>query len=914
MEVLESLLLALAYVAVIGFLVIGLDDLFFDLYFLVYLFRSRREAAVPLLELKRAPEQWIAVFVPAWQEGGVVNKMAEYAARVADYEKYDIFIGVYPNDPETTSCVDEVCATNPRIRKVVVPHPGPTNKADCLNWIYRSMRLAEIPGVKTYRIVAIQDAEDVIHPLALKVYNYFVPRQYDMAQIPVFGLELPLRYWVGNTYIDDFCELHTKDLFIRQCIGGVVPSAGVGSAFSRDTLERLASENGDVPFHLNTRTEDYEIGIRIKRAGYRAGLVAYPVSRMVQRKRPDGTLSPPHRVLEVVAIRETFPSTFRAAVRQRARWIMGISFQTWEQSGWAGSWPVRYTLLRDRRAPLTHLINMVGYVVLAYVVLQGLFWLTPWAHQLYWRPLFATDSLPWKLTIVDTCLLAYRSLQRFISVQAVYNGKQALCSIPRVAVGNIINFTATVRAIAIYLDHKLFKHPIVWSKTSHVFPGEAVLSAYTKTIEDLLVEEKLVTREQIADALRKVGTGSAPLCLLRLGLLTEKDFTSIWARHSALPVRFVNPYEIPVDILRRFPEAESEALAAIPIAEQGGRLLMGFREPPAATDIRRLSEQLRLPIDPVLAQPSNIAFSRHRAYPRLVLEAVRQINLPEHFRRSTALGPLVFLEALSSQHANRHSLPDVMVDMGLIGEPEARRLWAANLGCPPSGLFRIQLNRDLYLKAGPVFWWLHRMLPVQEDTVLTAARPHPQLIDWLGELMGTRPVFAAELPRKMELLGRVHAAQVDPDRMLLDALMERGLLHDSDLPRIDAARSLLTDPLSKWLLLQRLVSEEELHRAFLEMSRLPVAAAWDEQETERLRPALPPGFSEEAGCFCLNESAGAVRLGLAQLPSPMTLHTIHDRLIGCSLFFQAVSYPAGTSLRAAGARDSSRRNAPRRNA
>ena len=307
MEAVESLLLALAYLAVVGFLVIGLDDLFFDLNFLVYLFRSRKQPAIPLSELKQAPEQWIAVLVPAWQEGGVVNKMAEYAARVAVYENYDLFVGVYPNDPETDAGVEEVCAKNPRIHKVMVPHPGPTSKADCLNWLYRGMRRAELPGTRTYAVIAIQDAEDVVHPLALKVYNYFVPRHYDMAQIPVFGLELPLTHWVGNTYIDDFSELHTKDLFIRESIGGVVPSAGVGTAFARETLERLAGENGGVPFLLHNLTEDYEIGIRIKRAGYRTGLVAYPVSRIVRRQRPDGTLGQPEQVVEVVAIRENFP-------------------------------------------------------------------------------------------------------------------------------------------------------------------------------------------------------------------------------------------------------------------------------------------------------------------------------------------------------------------------------------------------------------------------------------------------------------------------------------------------------------------------------------------------------------------------------------------------------------------------------
>ena len=90
MEILEHIFVALAYVAVIGFLINGLDDLFFDVGFLHFLWRSRKDRHLTLQDLKLVPEQWIALFVPAWQEGGVVNKMAEYASRICIYERYDI--------------------------------------------------------------------------------------------------------------------------------------------------------------------------------------------------------------------------------------------------------------------------------------------------------------------------------------------------------------------------------------------------------------------------------------------------------------------------------------------------------------------------------------------------------------------------------------------------------------------------------------------------------------------------------------------------------------------------------------------------------------------------------------------------------------------------------------------------------
>lgn len=898
MEIIENIFQVLAYVAVIGFLVSGLDDLFFDSNFLVYLFRQRKKPHLTLQQLRLAQEQWIAVFVPAWQEGGIVNKMAEYAARVIQYEKYDIFIGVYPNDPETNRCVDEICAENPRLHKVVVPHPGPTSKADCLNWIYRAMRLNEVPGTREYKLIAIHDAEDVIHPLVLKVYNYFVPRFYDMGQVPVFALELPpLTNWVGNTYVDDFAELHTKDLFARESLGGVVPSAGVGTAFARATLDHLAGENGGDPFRVGNLTEDYEVAIRLQRAGFRAGMLNVPVDRIVRRKRRDGTLGPPETVTEIVAVRENFPNKFRSAVRQRSRWILGIAFQTWEQTGWRGTLPMRYTLVRDRRAPLTHLINMIGYVTVGFVLFQYAFQHTPWAANFFIRPVFAADSLLWKIAIIDTWLLAYRAIQKFISVYAIYNFKQACFSIPRVVVGNIINFIATTRALWMYLAHKWFGRPIVWLKTAHVFPGEAELREYRKSIEDLLVEAGLATREQIFQALRMEKAGSAPLSLLRMGLLDEKQFTQIWARHSALPVRFINPYEVPPTLLSRFPERQSVALESLPVEERQDEVTIAFREPPANGMLSRIRQHFGGSIEPILAQPSNIAYARDRAYPRLLLPVTRLATATELFRQAGNVDPAMFVEALSSHHATRRSLPDVMVDMGLLAESRARQIWAEALNYPPPGRDALHLDQQAYFRMGPSFWWLHRMIPVGRDTVATATPPHPDLIALLEQKLGARPGFIAEVPGKLELLTRTSGAELDPDQALLDCLAGKGILKKEELPNLKSMRSLVSDPIPKWLLLQKKVTEEQLHQTFMEICYLPLAQSWNSDEVARLLPILPPGFSHEHGCYPLKVTRENITLGLSTLPSAQTLRDLHDRLFGYPLFFQAVSFSDAQRLR-----------------
>ncbi|MFM8716947.1 MAG: glycosyltransferase, partial [Spartobacteria bacterium] len=276
----------------------------------------------------------------------------------------DIFIGVYPNDLETNRCVDELTRISPRIHKAVTRRPGPTSKADCLNAIYEAMKAREIPGRRQYDIIALHDAEDVMHPLTLKVYNHYVPEFLDMGQIPVFPLELtPWRYWVGNSYLDEFAEWHVKDMYSREAIGGVVPSAGVGTAFSRKALEFLASKNASGPFREGQLAEDYMVGLELCRSGFRAGFIDHPVEREVVKRNEKGDVVSTRTVTERVAVRENFPLRFYDAVKQKARWIVGTAFQGWQHGGWWGTAAVRYTLMRDRRAPVVHCINAAGYCV-----------------------------------------------------------------------------------------------------------------------------------------------------------------------------------------------------------------------------------------------------------------------------------------------------------------------------------------------------------------------------------------------------------------------------------------------------------------------------------------------------------------------------------------------------------------------
>ncbi|RXM22098.1 glycosyltransferase like 2 family protein, partial [Citrobacter sp. AAK_AS5] len=91
------------------------------------------------------------------------------AATTLDYENYHIFVGTYPNDPQTQTDVEKVCARVPNVHKVVGARPGPTSKADCLNNVLDAiMQFEQRAGIQFEGFI-LHDSEDVLCPMELRL-------------------------------------------------------------------------------------------------------------------------------------------------------------------------------------------------------------------------------------------------------------------------------------------------------------------------------------------------------------------------------------------------------------------------------------------------------------------------------------------------------------------------------------------------------------------------------------------------------------------------------------------------------------------------------------------------------------------------------------------------------------------------
>jgi adsorption protein B len=447
---LTELTAELALFAAAGFFLFAIDDLAVDiLYFLrsgwrtlgVYSRFPRAFAGTLSAPIRPG---WFAVFIPAWDEAAVIAPMLRATLARFDHDDYRLFVGHYRNDPATQAAIDSV--SDPRIVGVEVDADGPTTKADCLNRIYDALIAYEAACGRTAKAIVLHDAEDVVHPLELKLFDRMIERA-GAVQLPVVPLIDPDSTWVAGHYADEFAESHVKELVVREAVGAAVPLAGVGCAIERVALSRLAARHDGRPFAGGSMTEDYEMGLRLGAIGVKTMFVRIPAE-------------PGNRA--VVASRGHFPSTIGASVRQKARWIGGIAFAGWDRLGWRGGLGERWMRMRDRRGPLAALLLLTGYGA-------AFLWAQVGIAASMGAPVEVpvSPALAWLLSI-NAWLLGWRLAMRFAFTTAAYGLGQGLLSLPRTIVANLIAILAARRALMIHSNGGATR----WDKTHHIFPTE----------------------------------------------------------------------------------------------------------------------------------------------------------------------------------------------------------------------------------------------------------------------------------------------------------------------------------------------------------------------------------------------------------------------------------------------------------
>ena len=450
------------------FLIGSIDDLIFDILWIVHavkrkFFVYRKHEPITAEGLPDiADPSSLAVFVPAWQEAPVIGAMIRRCLDQWQHDDYRIYVGCYPNDQATIAAVQDASGSSGKIRIIICDKPGPTSKADCLNKLWAALCRDEIEESRNFRAVILHDAEDLVHPKALELFNHLVGRAC-LVQIPVIPRRASRSRWIAGHYGDEFAELHGKQMVLREALGVSIPAAGVGCAFSRDALNKLSIKTRGKPFDATSMTEDYELGLQLT-GGESRGIFA-------RLKDQHGQL---------VATQEFFPENLDNAIRQKSRWMAGIALSGWDRLGWQNSWRENWMRLRDRKASLAAIVLAMAYLaiiltgILAVFEVAGLYEMQPVSPLL--------QAFLW----INLGFLIWRLILKAQFVFSVYGLQEALLSVPRTLVANIVNVVAGRRAMIQYLGN-ISGTPPKWEKTDHFHPPfdevEKLKSTRSKTVE-----------------------------------------------------------------------------------------------------------------------------------------------------------------------------------------------------------------------------------------------------------------------------------------------------------------------------------------------------------------------------------------------------------------------------------------------
>ena len=659
-----------AIVAVVIF-ISSLDDLFIDIWYWTrrgYRFvtsQRRNFSKLTAAQLRERGEQPLAIMIPAWQEHDVIAAMVQNMVEVLDYQNYVVFVGTYVNDPATIEEVERMRKRYRQVRRVEVPHPGPTSKADCLNFVVEDIFNYERDSGIEFAGVVLHDSEDVLHPMELKFFNYLLPRK-DMIQLPVASLEREWYELVAGTYMDEFAESHAKEMVVRESVSGMVPSAGVGTCFSRKALINLIGATHNKPFNIESLTEDYDVGMRLARLGMQSIFGVFPVTFRIRRTSWGSKAKAREMKVEMpLCVREYFPDNFRLAYRQKSRWVLGIGLQSWEQIKWQGSLAARYLLLHDRKGVVTSFVSIFAYILVLQFIVFHVGLSTGW-WDAYYPSMFGEFSIWRTLIYVNVFFLAIRAAHRVYFTTLLYGWEHGLMALPRMVIGNFVNCMAVARAWRLFLSYLFRGKKLVWDKTMHEFPTGAQLARKRQRLGELLQSWQAVDEGTLARALEQQASTQTPLgrVLVSNGWLDEETLAEAIAYQADLPrvnltadLVQANASMLPVNLAVRH--------RAIPLGlNKAGGVVVAVASPLSPEAVDELAGHLQMPPLQRIAREGEIAVAL-----RLLREGSGEVGAAQKVPSGPLLGDMLIERGLLRKEVFDSAMRDYRPDQhGRIGD------------------------------------------------------------------------------------------------------------------------------------------------------------------------------------------------------------------------------------------------------
>jgi type IV pilus assembly protein PilB len=163
----------------------------------------------------------------------------------------------------------------------------------------------------------------------------------------------------------------------------------------------------------------------------------------------------------------------------------------------------------------------------------------------------------------------------------------------------------------------------------------------TRRLGDLLVAERLITEDQLKQALseQKGKTEKLGSILARLGFITEEQLIGFLSRQYGIPSITLNNVDVDAETLRLVPAPIARKYEVLPVKRIGGTLTLAMADPTNVFALDDVAFMTSLQILPVVAPQAAIRAAIEKAY-----EAGQQSAMSEMLTEITADANVELLE------------------------------------------------------------------------------------------------------------------------------------------------------------------------------------------------------------------------------------------------------------------------------
>ena len=138
----------------------------------------------------------------------------------------------------------------------------------------------------------------------------------------------------------------------------------------------------------------------------------------------------------------------------------------------------------------------------------------------------------------------------------------------------------------------------------------------SQRLGDLLVKEKIITQDQLQQATKNQKENNSRLgaALVKLGFLTEEDFTNFLSRQYGVPAINLAYFEIDASVVKLIPFETAKRYQILPLSRVGASLTIAMVDPTNVFAMDDIKFMTGFNIEPVVAAESAILEAIDKAY------------------------------------------------------------------------------------------------------------------------------------------------------------------------------------------------------------------------------------------------------------------------------------------------------------